>query len=260
MTIAMAVPVVITKFDELDEQVRRLLVRLSEGIDRVIDTARRSSRLLPNAAQVDALCVRLRDFWEQVRQGIKRVLEPVGKPWTVWETGAAWAEKFAGPLSAHLGEMNELHLSADYEWDGRAAEMYAAATSRQKEALAALQGIGNDLHTSLGHVAVAICALWAAVVSGLLVAAANLALAVASAVSGIGAPAAVAFLIETLAALASGVAVGIGGFMLVAERANDAMMTLQARLHDKSALDGGQWPAAKSERYRDGASWKLAEE
>ncbi|MGW0435078.1 hypothetical protein ACWDV4_21375 [Micromonospora sp. NPDC003197] len=259
MTIAMAVPVVITKFDELEEQVRRLLARLSAGIDRVIDTARGSTRLLPNAAQVDALCVRLREFWEQVRQGIKRALEPVGKPWTVWETGAAWAEKFAGPLSAHVGEMNELHLSADYEWDGRAAEMYAAATSRQKEALAALQGIGNDLHTSLGHVAVAICALWVTVAAALLVTCAGLAAAGVSAGTGVGAPAAIGLVISSLVALAQGVAAGITAFMLTVERANDAMTTLRSRLLDKSALDGGQWPASKSERYRDGASWKLAQ-
>jgi len=255
----MAVPVVVAKFDELDEQLRRLLVRLSEGVDRVIETARRSTRLLPNAAHVDALCRRLGEFWQQLRSEINRLLEPVGKPWQVWEAGAAWAERFAGPLSAHVGEMNDLHLSANYEWDGRAAEMYAAATARQKEALAALQGVGTDLHSALGHVAVAICALWAAIVSSVVVAAFGVGAAVASAATGVGAAAAVAAVFGALAALASGVTTGIGGFMLVAERANDAMATLRSRLVDQSALAGGRWPSSVGERYRDGADWKLAE-
>ncbi|GAB3140941.1 hypothetical protein GCM10027290_12640 [Micromonospora sonneratiae] len=260
MTTPITVPIVIAGFEELVERVRRLLERLSAGIDQVIENARRSTRLLPVVAeQVASLCDQLDDFRRRLKAEIIRLLSRVGQPWKVWDAGASWVANFAGPLSEHVGEMNDLHLSANYAWDGRAADMYAATTARQKEALVALQSIGADVHTALGHVAVAICALWAAVAAALLMACSGVVAAVASASTGIGAPAAVAFVFEALAALLAGVSVGVGGFMLTAERANDAMATLRNRLFDRSALDGGQWPGSKSERYREGASWKLAQ-
>jgi len=260
MTTQIPMPVVIDGFDELIERVRRLLDRLHRGVNQVIDNANRAARWLPGvvADRIVDLCDRFVDLCRRFYDEVLRLLGMCGKPWRLWAAGTAWVEGFSGPISGHVGEMDPVHLAAAYEWDGRAAGAYEDTTARQREALSALQLIGSETHSALGNVAVAICALWATVAAAMLVAAAEIIAAGIAAASIAGVAGAVAFAFGAIGSVLAGIGAGIAAFMLVAERANDAMVTLQQRLNDRSGVGDG-WPGAAGERFRDGERWKLAE-
>jgi hypothetical protein len=262
MTYPIPAPGIVTGFAELVERVRRGIEQLREAIQRVIDNAWRAVRLLPGA-----IADRIRELCRQVAEEARRALgrleqfvaECIGSPAAVWETGATWVQRFAKPLSTDVAEMNSDHLAGDYYWDGKAADAYVTATDRQKNALTALQTIGADIHSALGDVAVGICAMWATAAAGLLTATAAILGAVVAAATVVGAPVSLALVLTALAALLLGLSTAIVGFLLVVERANDGMTTLQNRMNDNSGFGDGDWPMSPTERFSDGAAWEPAE-
>lgn len=257
-------PDVVSGFDELIARLRSALTRLERDVDRVMRGAERALRLLPAslARGLSAACERLRHIWEQAGQQMQRLWDAFGSPKRVWAAGADWVERYSEPVSRIIGGLGSDRMDADQLWDGSASRAYAATIARQKEAVAALQGIGADLNTALGSVAVAICALWAAVLAAVLAACVELAAAGVAAGSVVFSEGALVFAVGAVSAMLTGLSVGIGAFMLVVERANDALTGLQRRLHDSSGFAPDDsthtvWPAPRTDRFRDGVAWEM---
>jgi hypothetical protein len=260
MTSPVPAPVVIMHFNDLMERVQRLLEDVRNDINRVLQLANKALWLAVGAVadRIEDLSRQVQAAWERFLAANAELLAMPGNPALVWDTAAAWSERFSSPLGANLHEMNFEELAADHHWDGKAAEAYVTATENQRTPLGALQQIGLDIHSGLSDIAVGICALWAAVLAGLITALAALAGAIIGAATIVGVPVSLALVLTTIGALLLGLSTGIMGFMLVVERANDGMATLKARLDSKEGFGDTAWPGSRTERFTDGASWELA--
>ncbi|BCB89062.1 hypothetical protein [Phytohabitans suffuscus] len=248
-------PIDAAGFDALVERVHRLLRRIGETADRLVDDALRVARRLPGflAERVVRL---VEEFAEVVRrlQGlVGRLVAPAGNPVRVWETGRQWVVDFAGPLSGHASKIDPDHLAAGYEWEGRAADAYLAATARQRAALSALLSIGGDVDTALARLAIGICGLWAAVAAALCSALIQLIGAAVAAASGVGTPAALILATTSMATACAAVAGGAAALAALVEWVSDAITTIRHRLADHEEFPDGAWPAPASGRFDDGS-------
>lgn len=246
-------PIDVAGFDDLLERVRRLLDRVAEATDRLVDEALRVARALPPflAGRVVRL---LEDFLALVRRLfglIGRLIAPAGNPLRVWEVGRRWVADFAGPLSDQIGKIDPDHLAAGYEWEGRAADAYLDAAARQRAALTALQSIGADLDTALGRLAIGICGLWAAIAAALCSAVIQLFGAALAAASGVGTPAALMLATTSVATACAAVAGGAAALAALVEWVSDAISTIRHRLSDHEAFPDGAWPPPASSRFND---------
>jgi len=240
-------------FDELIERVRRLLDRVRQTADSLVDNASRVARTLPwfLARQVVWL---LEEFASVVRQLVElvgRLIAPAGNPVRVWETGRRWMDDFTAPLSDQVGKIDPDHLAAGYEWEGRAADAYLDAAARQRAALGALQAIGGDMDTALARLAIGICGLWAAVAAALCSALIQLIGAAVAAASGVGTPAALILATTSVATACAAVAGGAAALAALVEWVSDAITTIRHRLADHEAFPDGAWPAPAARRFND---------
>jgi hypothetical protein len=248
-------PVDAAGFDDLIARVRRLLERVGDTADRLVTDALRVARGLPAflAGQVVRL---LEDFMSVVRRLLDlvgRLIAPAGNPMRVWETGQRWVDDFARPLSDQVGQLDPDHLAAGYEWEGRAADAYEAATARQRAALSALQAVGGDLDTALARLAIGICGLWAAIAAALCSALIQLIGAALATATGVGTPAALVLATTSVATACAAVAGGAAALAALVEWVSDAITTIRHRLSDHEAFPDGAWPAPATARFNDGS-------
>ncbi|MDQ7907968.1 hypothetical protein RB614_25925 [Phytohabitans sp. ZYX-F-186] len=246
-------PVDVAGFDALVERVHRLLRRVADTADRLVDSALRVARQLPGFLGRQVVR-RLEEFVAVVRRLLAlvgRLIAPAGNPVRVWETGRRWVEDFAGPLSAQVGKIDPDHLAAGYEWEGRAADAYLDAAARQRTALGALLAIGGDLDTALARLAIGICGLWAAIAAALCSALIQLIGAAVAAATGVGTPAALILATTSVATACAAVAGGAAALAALVEWVSDAITTIRHRLSDHEAFPDGAWPAPASTRFDD---------
>ncbi|GAA4454654.1 hypothetical protein [Phytohabitans houttuyneae] len=248
-------PVDVTGFDDLIERVRRLLERVADATDRLVDEALRVARALPAflAGQVVRLLEELLAMVRRLFALVGRLIAPAGNPVRVWEVGRRWIEDFASPLSDHVGKIDPDHLAAAYEWEGRAADAYLDAAARQRAALTALQSIGGDLDTALARLAIGICGLWAAIAAALCSAVIQLFGAALAAATGVGTPAALILATTSVATACAAVAGGAAALAALVEWVSDAITTIRHRLADHEAFPDGAWPPPASARFDDGS-------
>lgn len=240
-------------FDDLLARVRRLLERVGDTADRIVDDALRVARGLPGflAGRVRRL---LEDFVSVVRRLIGLVgdlIAPAGNPVRVWETGRRWVDDFAGPLSDEIGKIDPDHLAAGYEWEGRAADAYLDAAARQRGALTALQAVGGDLDTALARLAIGICGLWAAIAAALCSALIQLISAAVATATGVGTPAGLVLATTSVATACAAVAGGAAALAALVEWVSDAITTIHHRLLDHEAFPDGAWPPPATSRFSD---------
>ncbi|BCB74270.1 hypothetical protein GCM10022251_73370 [Phytohabitans flavus] len=246
-------PIDAAGFDDLIERVRRLLQRVSDTADRLVDNALGVARGLPAflARRVVRLIEEFVELVRRLRALVLRMVAPAGNPARVWETGRRWVEDFAGPLSDQVGKIDPDHLAAGYEWEGRAADAYLDAAARQRAALTALQTIGGDLDTALSRLAIGICGFWLAIAAALCSAVLQMIGAAIAAASGAGAPAALVLATTTVATACAAIAGAAAALAAVVEWVSDAITTIRHRLADHGAFPDGAWPAPASTRFAD---------
>lgn len=257
MTVPLPLPLPIDAagFEALIARVLRLLHRVADTADRIIEGAQRVARGLPAflAGQVIRL---LEEFVAVVRRLLELVgdlLAPYGNPVRVWETGRRWVHDFAGPLSEEVGKVDPDHLAAGYEWEGRAADAYLDAAARQRTALSALQAIGHDVDTALARLAIGICGLWAAIAAALCSAVIQLVGAAIAIATGVGTPAGLVLATTSVATACAAVAGGAAALAALVEWVSDAITTIRHRLLDHEAFPDGAWPAPATKRFNDGS-------
>lgn len=253
MTVPLPLPVDAAGFDALIERVHRLVGRIRETADRLVDSALRAARMLPPflGRQVVRLVEEFLDLVRRLISLIAMLLAPAGNPVRVWETGRRWVEDFARPLGNEAGKVDPDHLAAGYEWEGRAADAYLDAAARQRTAIGALLAIGGDVDTALARLAIGICGFWAAVAAALCSAVIQLIGAALTAASGVGTPAALILATTSVATACAAVAGGAAAVAALVEWVSDAITTLSHRLADHEAFPDGAWPAPATARFDD---------
>jgi hypothetical protein len=255
VTVPLPLPIDAAGFDDLIERVHRLLDRVQDTADRLVDDALRVARMLPGflAGRVVRL---IEDFVAVLRRLLEligRLIAPAGNPVRVWQTGRRWVEDFAGPLGDQVGKIDPDHLAAGYEWEGRAADAYLDAAARQRTALGALLAIGGDVDTALARLAIGICGLWAAVAAALCSALIQLIGAAVAASTGVGTPAALILATTSVATACAAVAGCAAALAALVEWVSDAITTIRHRLADHEAFPDGGWPAPAARRFADGS-------
>ncbi len=253
--LSLPLPVDAAGFDDLIARVHRLLDRVGDTANHLVDGALRVARALPAflAGQVIHLLEEFLAVVRRLRELVGRLLAPAGNPVRVWETGRRWVDDFAGPLSDQVGKIDPDHLAAGYEWEGRAADAYLDAAARQRAALGALQAVGGDLDTALARLAIGICGLWAAVAAALCSALIQLVGAAIATATGVGTPAALVLATTSVATACAAVAGGAAALAALVEWVSDAITTLRHRLSDHEAFPDGAWPVPASARFDDGS-------
>jgi hypothetical protein len=248
-------PVVVAGFDEVRELVGRLVERLRALAEQIVSDGIGAVRALPGflADPVIALAEEFAGIVRRLLDAVDRLTEPAGRPAVVWETGRRWVAEVAGPLSAHISKIDPDHLAAGYEWDGRAAEAYEAAAARQRESLAALQGVGADVDAALGRLAIGICGLWAALAAALASAIVQLIGAAVAVGTGVGTPAGFMFATTSVATACAAVAGGAAAMAALVEWVSDSIGAVRDRLYDNSAYPDGGWPMPAVTRFADGS-------
>ena len=172
-----------------------------------------------------------------------------GVPWTLWNHGSDWSgAPIAGKISNLVGKATLDETRVDDAWTGPAADAYKNTLPRQKEAMGKLVTYAQQIDDALTKMAIAIGALWLAILSAIIAALVEYLGEGAAASTGVGAPpAAAAAGVSTakLLGIISGALDLFFGFIVVTTL--PVLKELRQNLTDNSAFPDGNWPRSTTD-------------
>ena len=201
---------------------------------------------------------KVRDAVAPVFDRVGQLLEQPGDPDRLRQAAAGWTA-IGNRLGATAGDVGLDRMRSNIEWTGGAAEAYKAMVPAQAEHLGTMKTQCVGLATSLDALAEQIDSFWTALTIALVAMVAAFAIAIASALSVVGIPAACAVL---LTALAGGVAM-IGTLVLQRDALGDRIATEQRAMAQSLDEIGPTWPAPNTAALADasvtdgdGSQWR----
>lgn len=254
------------EFDDILRRIDQKLRDAEQQARRLIDNVHRAlSWLGPFASGVMDLLDKIWQLLQKIWDEIAKFFTQPGVPWTLWSHGNDWSgAPIAGRISRLVGEATLDETRADDRWQGTAADAYRNTLPRQKEALAKLVSVAQDIDDVLTKMAIAIGAFWLALLSAVIALVVELTAEGAAAATVVGAPPAAAAgglsLAKALGIIAA--AAGILYGFIVSDTA-PAIKDLRQALYDSSAFPGGRWPQSTTELSDgslsdgDGTDWRL---
>jgi uncharacterized protein YukE len=193
---------------------------------------------------------RIHDF---VAWLVDLIMNP-GVPWTLWNHGNDWSgAPVAGKLSNLVGKATLDETRVDDAWQGPAADAYKNTLPRQKEAVGKLVTYAQQVDDALTKMAVAIGALWLAILSAVISAVVEYIGESAAAATGVGAPPAAAGAAASTAKLLAVVSAALDlFFVFIVANTLPVLKQLRQNLNDNSSFPDGNWPRSTT-GFSDGS-------
>jgi hypothetical protein len=254
------------EFDDILHRVDQKLRDAEEQTRRLIDRVRHAmSWLGPFGHGVMEVLEKIWEILQKIGSEIATFFTQPGVPWTLWNHGNDWSgPPVAGRIAKLVGEATLDETRADDRWQGSAADAYRNTLPRQKEALAKLVSVAQDIDDVLTKMAVAIGAFWIAVLSAIIALVVELTAETAAAATVVGAPPAAAaggISLGKALGLIAGAASLLYGFVM--SDTAPAIKDLRQSLYDATAFPGGRWPRSTTDMSDgslsdgDGTDWHL---
>jgi len=237
--------------DRIDGKVRQM----KDETDELFDTLRTwAHRLGPFGHAITEVLTFVPKLIARVVEWIGQLIMNPGVPWTLWNHGNDWAgPPIAGRISNLIGKSTLDETRVDDFWQGRAADAYKNTLPRQKEALAKIVSGTQAVDDALTKMAVAIGAMWLAVLTGILSAVIEYIAEGAVASTGVGAPPAAAGAAATTAKVLAIVTAALDVFyVFVVANTLPVLKDLRQDLYDGGAFPDGRWPRSTTD-FSDGS-------
>ncbi|WP_433783319.1 hypothetical protein ACQPX6_25115 [Actinomycetospora sp. CA-101289] len=233
--------------EELDRKAREFFAAVDTGLS----TATTVAAPVAAAAGVAPVLVSP-ELIAAIRDGLRRVqeahqaaldrfqqfLEQPGDPPRLYEVAETWATLASG-LGDTASSVGLDRMAANVEWDGRAAAAYRALVPAQAEHVGTMKTQCLALSTSLRGLADQIDAFWTAMTAAAITMAAGFAVAVVTALTVVGIPAACATILIAIAAGATMVGTAVVQMNALTDRIASEQRDIAQVLREV----GDGWPA-----------------
>lgn len=237
----------IGKLNEVERLVQQLFDKVNDVLSWVPGFL--SDLIEPVRKGMNDLSNKMAEFWASC----KHFMTDRGSPSTLKATAASWSDGVGNPIGDLAGAISLDKLKTEIEWQGRGAEAYKATVPAQVSGLNALKDLGLQIRNSLINLANGIDSFWTqliGVVTGLLIA---LGVAVVSAATVVGLPAAIVVLLGAVGAGVAGVITAISAVdSLTATVANE-----QQGILDKVKALGSTWSVSDTGAMSNPSDWRI---
>jgi len=243
------------EFDALLNRVDDKLRQMREATEHLFDKLQTwAHRLGPLGHSIMHVLAYVPKLVAKVFEWIGQLIVNPGVPWTLWNHGNDWSgPPIAGRVSALVGKSTLDEVRVDDFWQGRAADAYKNTLPRQKEALAKIVTAAQQVDDALTKMAIAIGAMWLAVLTAILSAVIEYLAEGAAASTGVGAPPAAAGAAATTAKVLAIVTGALDVFYIfVVANTLPVIKGLRHDLLDSSAFPDGRWPRSTTD-FSDGS-------
>jgi uncharacterized protein YukE len=236
-------------FAEILERVRRLLERVQQVANELINNVNRVLGWLPGAI-ADAITAVLDRFGELVTQFLTEVGEfftQPGWPPGLFSAKTDWTTQVGGRASALVSTATLDETQSDDHWQGVAADAYRNTLPRQKDALTAIKAAVDEISDALNKVAFGIIAFWVAIAGAIVAYVAELIVEAAAAATVVGAPPAAAGGVASTIKVIALVAGFVGLLVTYLTTLSTQYTDLEQRLANNDAFPRGQWPRSTTD-------------
>ncbi|HEX3647950.1 MAG TPA: hypothetical protein VHV49_05945 [Pseudonocardiaceae bacterium] len=232
------------KVNELFDKINGLLSWVPSFLSGVVNAIKDA---------VDAFNQKLRQFWNQVEQFFA---EP-GSPSALKQAAQAWENTVSKTISNVTGTLSTDQLQAENDWQGQAANAYKSTIPSQTAALNSVQGIADQLNSSLNNLAGAVIAFWVAIGAALLTFIVGLVAAIAACCTVVGTPAGIAAAAGVIGVVLALVTTAILTLTSYLNSISTEQSSLAQKLNDNSTFPNGKWPVSTSDMADDHGGWQV---
>lgn len=242
----------IAEYESLLRMLRDLNARLkNDVIPRVAQLSVITNPILiPWRDQITEQVTRALRMLTDVELQVKLLLLSWPLPIRMWEAAAGWVQ-VRGMVSSVAGDLGVTNREVHVRWQGIAADTYHAFVPAHAGAATRLATVADTIPFALNQAASAIAEMYAAIIGMLAVLIGSILLALAAALTGAGAVAAVVLIVVVVGTVWT----SLPGLITSTAHAIGSMGTWMTRMvsdaMDNTAFPGGQWPAARSELLLD---------
>ena len=239
--------------DEVQEYYRKLVDRTDE-LERAINEAANSTlaQLLDLDEEIrvaGALVIGI--LRNEIIPAVKKVADTVSMSTVLRDHKKGWStiDSGAGQISGAL-ENEFTGIRAQVHWAGAAAEAYKTSLKGQQDSVKGLSTAAQAIESSLDAVASALDVAGYTIIPGISVLILSIAGAIATAVTVVGLPATLAFILTTAAGFLASVSAIIAGLVSVNDAQSDQAEAM------KKALDAqGDWKVPNTGDFAPGKDW-----
>lgn len=237
----------IGKLNEVERQVEELFNKVNDVISWVPGFL--SDLVEPIRKAMDDLNRKMAEFWNSC----KHFMTDRGSPSKLKAVAATWSDAIGNPIGGLAGAVSLDKLKTEIEWQGRAAEAYKATVPAQVGGLNSLKDLGLQIRNSLINLANGIDSFWTqiiGVVTGLAIA---IGVAIVSACTVVGIPAAIVILLGAIGA-------GIAGIITTISAVDSMTATVaneQQGILDKVTALGSTWSVSDTGAMANPSDWRV---
>jgi uncharacterized protein YukE len=244
-----------SEFEDLIDRVERKTQELLHTADELFAKLRHWASWLGPFG--DAIGEVLSQIPQRIHDLVAWVFDLVtnpGVPWTLWNHGNDWSgTPIAGKISNLVSKATLDETRVDDAWQGPAADAYKNTLPRQKESLSKMVTFAQSIDDALTKTAVAIGALWLAILTAFISAVVEYLAESAAASTGVGAPAAAAGAAASTAKLLALVSAALDlFFVFIVANTLPTLKDLRQDLMDNSSFPDGHWPRSTTD-FSDGS-------
>ncbi|MFD9887964.1 hypothetical protein ACFWY9_01380, partial [Amycolatopsis sp. NPDC059027] len=226
--------------------IRQFFDRVNDILSWVPDIL--SHMIEPIKQQIDAVDKRYLEFQNKVNE----FWHNKGNTDKLRLFATQWAEKVGNPYGEAAGNVALEKLQTNTEWHGRAAETYKTTVPAQVNGLNAMKDIGLQIRNSLTDLANGIDSFWVTVNGILIGLAIGIGATIASALTVVGLPAAVALILTTIGAGVAGIFQAIGAVQTL----TNLITTQQMAIDDKVRNLGKNWAMTQFDKMTHPGDWR----
>ncbi|WIX78149.1 hypothetical protein QRX50_43350 [Amycolatopsis carbonis] len=237
----------IGKLNEIERQVEELFNKVNDVMSWVPGFL--SDLIEPVRKAMDDLNKKMAEFWT----ACKHFATDRGNPGRLKAAAAMWSDAIGNPIGDIAGAISIDKLKTEIEWQGRAAEAYKTTVPAQISGLNSLKDLGLQIRNSLVALANGIDSFWTqiiGIVAGLLIA---FGIAIVSACTVVGIPAAIVILLGALGASIAGIFATISAV----DSLTGTVASEQQAILDKVNALGSTWSVSDTGAMSNSSDWRV---
>jgi ABC-type multidrug transport system fused ATPase/permease subunit len=237
----------IDKLKEIDDKVRELFDKVNEVMSWVPSIL--SNLIEPVQRVMNQLNQKINEFWDVC----EKFSTERGNPDRLKQVAAEWSSHIGDVVSGIAGTVSLDKLKTAIDWTGKGAETYKSTVPAQVGGLNSLKDLALQMRNSLTDLANGIDGFWKQILGILIGLGIALVVAILSALTVVGIPAAIAILVGMIGA-------GIASIFTTISAVDSLTGTIsneQTAIHDKVVALGSTWSATDTSTMSQSSDWHV---
>ena len=243
------------EFRDVLDKVEEILRKVDTYAQSLFDRANQALVLLPAAltGNLQQSLTQLRELIARFYAELTKITLNPGWPPGLVAAANTWTSEVGGPISALVGKVGPDQMPVDLQWNGPAAEAYAATVPAQQKAMEGIQQAVSVLDGNLKKTAIGIVMMWIAALAALATFVLELAAEATAAGTIVGAPAAAAAAGASTGKVVVLISASIGAMLAYAALITDSIAAINQTIEANGPYPGGNWPRSTTALFNDGS-------